>query len=89
MLLYVAYGQNPVYLSEAVAKQVKRVAAVTHQSEASIIRDALTVGLAMLKTPHRGNADVFAQLAQLGERLGVAGPADLATKHDAYLYDRD
>lgn len=77
--------RTQVYLTPHQKTKIALVSRQRRQAEAELIRELIDVGLAAVPTGASAGAALLS-LAKLGDQLGVQGPADLSTKHDAYLY---
>lgn len=77
-----------VYLTEEQAQTIKRRAQQEQKPKAEVIRELLDSGLVAHSTTGRrkSTGETLLELATLGEKLGLKGPADLSTNLDDYLY---
>jgi hypothetical protein len=78
-----------LYLTKDLAQQIERLSLATGQPKASIIRDAISQGLRTIQAPPSPSAQVLWKLVQTARRQlqSEALPSDLATRHDAYLWE--
>ena len=74
--------RKQIYLDEANERALKRLAARTGRSEASLIREALQRYLA----PGRGHGEDDPLERLIGLVPDETGPDDVAEEHDHYLY---
>jgi hypothetical protein len=80
--------RTQVYLTEEQTRSIKLRAQQEARSEAEVIRELVDKGLTRGDgAPRRkSTGETLLELAALGKQLGIAGPADLSTNHDDYLY---
>ena len=74
--------RKQIYLDEASDRALKRLAARTGRSEASLIREALQRYL----TPDGGDPGDDPLERLIGLVADESGPDDVAEEHDHYLY---
>jgi predicted DNA-binding protein len=74
--------RKQLYIDEQTERALKRVAARTGRSEASIVREALRSFVETETTKHTG--DPLERLIGLVD--DPTGPDDVAENHDHYLY---
>jgi hypothetical protein len=70
-----------ISLPEELSAQIEKRAKRLHTSEERVIRDLLSLGLSLGGTKGGGWRNSGEALRTLGE-LNIAGPADLAQRHD-------
>ena len=77
--------QRKFYLPETMYIELQLLAKASKKTITQVLREAVTVGLKRtLSTKHKQTRGLLG-LAELGKRLKVKGPKDLARNHDKYL----
>jgi hypothetical protein len=76
--------RKQIYLTRELDQHIHVLSQKENKSEAEVIRELLETGLK--KQPPMSTGEALLGLAHLGEQLGIAGPSDLSTRHDDYLY---
>ena len=76
--------RTQVYLTDKQKTAIAVLATRRNIGEAELIRELIDAGLAA-QTQATPPATALLELVQLGQRLGVSGPADLSARHDDAL----
>ena len=76
--------RKQIYLTRELDQLIDVLSQKENKPEAEVIRELLETGIKQQHPMSTGEA--LLGLARLGEKLGIAGPTDLSTHHDDYLY---
>lgn len=75
-----------IYFPEELNDDIERLAKETKKNKATIIREALQKGLTTIRKQKNGGVDALLKIAELGKKINAAGPTDLSSNMDTYLW---
>jgi len=77
-----------VYLDNELKVRIDQLASFAGKPEAEIVRNILYEGIKAYEVKREQPAKILLDLAEWAEQNAVAGPKDLASRHDVYMAER-